>query len=420
MNNKAFLKSLNILYVEDDEEIRFRIKGILERIFNKVIVANDGQEGIDHFIHAQNCDITIDVIVSDISMPKKTGLEMIREIRAMDKEVPFIFTTAYSNSEYLLDAINCGVAYYAVKPIDLSELINQIHEVCESQSRLRMIGHKNDELLEYMQLIDQVALVSKIDLDGNYVFVNEIFCQTSGYNKEELLGKNKDIVMHNDIPKVLCEELWNTIKSGHKWSGKLKNRTKDDNDYFTKTTVVPNYDINRGGIVEYVEISFLITVDEQEKREFRKKVMQNIQETKRQNYVARNMINELQDKLKRFQHIDILEETLINEREKTKKLKRQSKYYEIQLEIVNRDKEYIKHTTNKNVQRMSEELTRVKYKKDVYYGKANDLKDELTERMEFCENLNRRIKEQSKIIRNLKDVISYRESQLEKNDIKIA
>lgn len=420
MNSLSFLKTVNVMYVEDDEEISYRIKSILEKICNKVIVANNGQEGIDKFIEAKNDDIEIDVIISDINMPKKNGLEMIKEIKELDNDVPFILTTAYSNSDFLLKAINFGVVHYAVKPVDLQELIKQIQHVCETRSKLKMIKHKNDELLEYLHLIDQVAIVSKIDLEGNYTFINEIFSQASGYVSEEIIGKSKDTVMHSDMPKVIYKDILNIIKAGHKWTGKLKNKNKNGDEYFTKTTIIPNYDINRGGIVEYVEISFSITVDEQEKRNFRKKVMQNIQETKRQNFVARRIIDDLQEKLKNYQHFDILEETLLREREKTRRLKRQSKYYEIQLEIVNKDKELILEETNKNVQNIAKQLSIVKHKKELYYSKAGELKEELLKRVEYCDNLNKRITEQTKMIRDLRDVISHRENQLESKNKKIA
>jgi len=420
MDNRNFLKSINILYVEDDEEISFRINSILEKICNNVIVANNGQEGVDKFIEAKNNDIAIDVIITDINMPKKNGLAMIEEIKEIDDEVPFILTTAYSNSEFLLKAINFGVVHYAVKPIDLQELIVQIQNVCETRLKLKMIKHKNDELLEYLHLIDQVAIVSKLDLDGNYTFVNDIFSQISGYSEKEIIGQNKDKIMHSDMPKVVYSEILDIIKSGHKWTGKLKNKNKDDKDFFTKTTIIPNYDINRGGIVEYVEISFLITVDEQEKRDFRKKVIQNIQESKRQNYVARKMIDDLQEKLKNYQHFDILEETLLKERESTRKFKRQSKYYEIQLDIVNKDKENIKTESNKNVQNIAKQLSLVKHKKDLYYSKAGELKEELLKRVEYCDTLNKRIKDQTKMIRDLRDVIDHRENQLDNKRKKIA
>ena len=178
--------------------------------------------------------------------------------------------------------------------------------------------------------------------------------------------------------------------------------------------------MNSGEIIEYIEISFVITVDEQEKREFKKKVIQNIKETKRQNFVARKMIDELQEKLSKYKHVDILEETILNERKKTKKFKRQSQYYEMQLSVVNMDKKIIRDEANKNVQNIARQLKSIKHNRDLYQGKAGDLKEELVKRIDYCNTLNNRITDQTKIIRDLRDVIDHREKQLEAKKKKIA
>lgn len=420
MESAIFLKTLNVMYVEDDISIREKVASIFDQIFNIVVIASNGEEGYNSFMKCREDDIKIDVIVSDINMPKLSGLQMIKKIREVDKDVPFILTTAYSSSNFLLEAIEYGVSHYAIKPVDLRELMKQIGEVCLANYKLKLIENKNNELLEYMHIIDQVAIVSKIDLDGKYTFVNDIFCHVSGYTKQELIGKDRSVTTHKDMPLEVCDELWNSLKSGNKWSGKLKNSGKNNNEYFTKSTMMPFYDMHSGEIIEYIEISFVITIDEKEKREFRKKVIHNVQETKRQNYVARKMIDELQGKLERFKHVDILEETIMIEREKTRKFKRQSKYYEMQLEVVNLDKSLLKAESNKNIKRIADELAKAKYKKNVYFSKASDLKEELIKRVDLCEKLTTKLKQQTGIIRDLRDVISYRESQLGDKKDKIA
>ena len=420
MESIKFLKTLNVLYVEDDLYIREKVTSIFDQIFNFVVVAANGEEGLDAFKQCSQNDMNIDIIISDINMPKLSGLEMIKEIRKLDKDVPFILTTAYSSSNFLLEAIEYGVAHYAIKPVDIKELIKQVDEVCMANYKLKIMQNKNNELLEYLHIIDQVAIVSRIDLKGNYVFVNDIFCHVSGYNKVDVIGKDKNMIRHKDMPKEVYEELWDTLQDGGKWNGKLKNCGSNNKEYFTKTTILPYYDMETTEISEYVEISFLITVEEHEKREFRKKVMQNIQETKRQNFVARKMIDDLQNKLKRFKHIDILEETIVNEREKTKRFKRQSEFYERQLSVVNIDKELAQSESKSDVQRISEELSKVKYRKNIYFNQVNEYKEELESRVELCDTLNSRIKKQARIIKDLKNTINNKNSQLLSNNIKIA
>ena len=94
------------MYVEDDDSIRGSLSGILKKIFGEVIICNDGNDGINQFkYYTQERKTKIDTIISDINMPNLNGIEMIKEIREHDDEVPVIFTTAHGESNYLMDAI---------------------------------------------------------------------------------------------------------------------------------------------------------------------------------------------------------------------------------------------------------------------------------------------------------------------------
>ncbi len=405
MESIKFLSTLNIMYVEDDQEISEKMKSIFDKIFNTTIIATNGEEGVNKFLECKNNDVQIDVIISDINMPKISGLDMIKKIKEIDNDVPFILTTAYSDQEYLLKAINYGVVHYSIKPINLKELIRHVEEVCEAKYKLKIIENKNNELLEYLHIIDQVAIVSRIDLNGNYVFINEIFCHVSGFTKNDLLGKHKDLIKHKDMPIEVYEELWSSLQDGQKWSGKLKNMSKDGKEYFTKTTVIPYYDMKTVQITEYVEISFPITVEEHEKREFRKKVIHNIQETKRQNFVARKMIDELQSKLEKYKHIDILEESIKTEREKTKQFKKQNQYYESLLSVVNIDKELKKVETVNDTQRMIGELSKAKHKNENYLKQVNEFKREINNRINLCDTLSNKVKQQANLIQDLREQV---------------
>jgi YesN/AraC family two-component response regulator len=106
-----------LLYVEDDNDIRDDLADFLKTRVSKVFTAKDGQEGLDIFRKEKP-----DFIVTDIRMPRMSGLDMIREIRAGNRKIPTIVTSAYSDSEYLLEAINIGVNQFLLKPIDLSKL----------------------------------------------------------------------------------------------------------------------------------------------------------------------------------------------------------------------------------------------------------------------------------------------------------
>ncbi len=82
-------------------------------------------------------------------------------------------------------------------------------------------------------------LVSKTDLKGIITYANEAFIDISGFSKEELYGKNHNVVRHPDMPPAAFQDLWNTVKSGKPWRGLVKNRCKNGDHYWVDATVVP-------------------------------------------------------------------------------------------------------------------------------------------------------------------------------------
>ncbi len=82
-------------------------------------------------------------------------------------------------------------------------------------------------------------LVSKTDLKGAITYVNDAFVEISGFSREEMLGKNHNVVRHPDMPPQAFEDLWRTVKSGLPWRGLVKNRCKDGDHYWVDAFVVP-------------------------------------------------------------------------------------------------------------------------------------------------------------------------------------
>jgi signal transduction histidine kinase len=108
----AFLKTLTILYVEDDPATREEVGEFLQRRAGAVIIAADGAEGLAAFQSGP-----VQMIVTDIQMPAMNGLAMARKIRALDPSVPIIITTAFEQPDFLMGSIELGVDQYVLKPI---------------------------------------------------------------------------------------------------------------------------------------------------------------------------------------------------------------------------------------------------------------------------------------------------------------
>ena len=94
------------------------------------------------------------------------------------------------------------------------------------------------------QLSDDQQLVSITDLKGKITYVNDSFCEVSGYSREELVGQNHNIVRHKDMPKAAFADLWSKLKKGQPWRGLVKNSGKNNNYYWVDAYVTPLFENN--------------------------------------------------------------------------------------------------------------------------------------------------------------------------------
>ncbi len=124
-----FLRTLSVLYVEDDALVRSQLAHFLERRVKQLTVAENGREGLEAF-HSGKYDI----VVTDIKMPEMDGLQMAEKIKADSRDVPIIVITAYSDRDYLLRAIELGVNRYVTKPIDPDALVEAIYRAVEDDA----------------------------------------------------------------------------------------------------------------------------------------------------------------------------------------------------------------------------------------------------------------------------------------------
>ena len=120
-------------------------------------------------------------------------------------------------------------------------------------------------LLEYKKAIDESSIVSKTDKNGLITFVNKKFCEISGYEEDELIGKSHNIIRHPSMTKEFFNNLWKTITNKEIFKGVIVNKKKNGTVYYVDTTIIPILDENKK-IEEFIAIRHDITkVYEQKK-----------------------------------------------------------------------------------------------------------------------------------------------------------
>ncbi|ACM92872.1 ggdef domain protein [Nautilia profundicola AmH] len=202
-----YLKKLTCLYVEDDENIRESFLIILNKIFKEVFVAKNGKEGLELFKKHSP-----DIILSDIKMPIMDGLEMSKEIKALDPDAYIILLTAFTDIEFLKKAIDLGVEGYITKPVDKKKLYHKLNFLAE------IIKHKK-EAEENLQLLnkifeeqnDAVILAKHNDIKlKNSTFINEFGDFKTLDDLEEYL--NIDLIF-DEKPSIVNIEIGDSIKT---------------------------------------------------------------------------------------------------------------------------------------------------------------------------------------------------------------
>jgi len=309
MNFEKF--NINLLYVEDDKTIRDKLSKVIKKLFQNVVVAFDGEDGIKKFKESIHTNIPIDLIITDVEMPNKNGFELLREVRKFNTDIQAIITSGINFGPYLkemnsIDTIND----YLNKPINLNELVSLVKESVKKIELRKEYKKQYNLIQQYKNALDNSAMVSKTDTKGIITYANDTFCEISGYRREELIGKNHNILRHPDVPSEIFRQMWLTIKAKmiYKYNS-LPNKAKDGSTYYVNTTVIPILNINRE-ISEYISIRFNTTALE-------KSILEEKQAKETQSRFLANMSHEIRTPLNGIiGFAKLLEESNLNKEDK--------------------------------------------------------------------------------------------------------
>lgn len=199
INNISILKNITILYAEDEASLREITLNILKGFTKKQFVAKDGQEGLDLFKENEE---EIDLIITDVNMPHMNGLEMIKEIKQINPNIPIIVATAFSNTEYLLEAIDIGVDKYVLKPIDMKKLLQTMsqsllyHELKDLYiDKLTHLPNRNRLKKDLAQTEEDLMALINID---KFSTINDLFGENNG---DKILSEFSD-----NLKKHFCKQ----------------------------------------------------------------------------------------------------------------------------------------------------------------------------------------------------------------------
>lgn len=184
-----------ILIIDDETPIRESLKAFFEDEGYLVLAAEDGDRGLDIFFNEK-----IDLVLTDLRMPQKDGLEVMRRIHEQEPETPMIVVSGAGQREDVITALRMGAKDYITKPInDLDKIGHTVRQVLENKRlsdenrRYRIRLEKSES--KYRAIAENIAEgVFTVDKDENFRYVNQAFAAMTGHSKKDLLKKNlKDV-----------------------------------------------------------------------------------------------------------------------------------------------------------------------------------------------------------------------------------
>ncbi len=196
---KMMASPFSVLYVEDDAVLRQSIAIYLGKLFNKVLTAVDGKEGLAMY-HDDPCDI----VITDISMPIMNGVELAGHIRAVNPDQVILMTSAYTDKSYLIDAIKLNVSGYMIKPIDSLQMYDALYQIVHKLDLL----HENKRYKTHLEelVAEQVEHQKELEHEkiDNYEKTLESLVQLIDERDSYTGGHSQRVATYS---KMIAEEM---------------------------------------------------------------------------------------------------------------------------------------------------------------------------------------------------------------------
>lgn len=188
------LNKFNILYLEDDKSLLTHTKDILDDFVANVYAVNTSKQA-QEILDTKK----VDVIISDILLENENGIDFLRTLKENEKVIPAILTTAHTDTKYLLDAIKLKVENYIVKPINIKELLNTLHDVLFPIVQSQEI-EKNSNIIKTISAITDSKQVDVVKyIVGNLDKDNLLHSSYSDIMNEISISKPTLIKLFKDL-----------------------------------------------------------------------------------------------------------------------------------------------------------------------------------------------------------------------------
>lgn len=213
---------ITILTVDDDPAFGELVSTYLERLDDRFDVRTaESPMAALRIVEEEH----VDCVVSDFDMPEFDGLELLESVRSKDADLPFILFTGKGSEEIASRAISAGVTDYLQKGSGTEQyeiLANRIRNaVSETEANRQM-----DRAFEAIDAAQEgIAL---LDDDGTFLYVNDTYCEITGYDRADLVGEHWELLASEDAVVQYNDEIQPALEATDHWQGETTYVRKDD------------------------------------------------------------------------------------------------------------------------------------------------------------------------------------------------
>ncbi len=199
----TILQNFNILYIEDDVDLLKHTKDILVDFVNEIYAVKTSLEAMNILLNKK-----VDVIICDILLKDENGIDFLKHIKNKNINIPTILTTAHTDTQYLLDAIKLKVENYIIKPVNIKELLDSLHDILLPIVQQKELQKNNNVIKTISAITDgkQVAIIKYIinnlnnenTFSASYSDIMDIFA----ISKPTLIKLFKELSEKNILVKI--------------------------------------------------------------------------------------------------------------------------------------------------------------------------------------------------------------------------
>lgn len=186
-----------------------------------------------------NSELIFDKFVSNSSDIEKDRLFILIPIFKLEDSKTFYLKSNLLEKNIKIEKLNDFYSFLTIFfGLSLALIIFLLYKSKNQDIKNKLLKNSYDELFSQ---VDRYVLKLDTDLDGKITFVTKSFCEMSGYSKDEIVGKNANILRHPDMSQNFYKNLWKELRVKKIWQGEVKNIDKFGNTYWVKTSLFPKY-----------------------------------------------------------------------------------------------------------------------------------------------------------------------------------